>query len=184
MCTAIIAWGSLIWRHPKGEFSLIDTDIELPIQFSRISDNGKGRCTLVIDYQNGILNKCKALISNTHTPKKLKYCLKKREKTINKHIHFIDFTTNENYHNLKIKEIILIKKWCLKNNIKFICWTGLPSNIDDFSYDYIFNYINEQKENNFKLYCLTLDYILRCLFICKIVNPKILKFLLYKKMKK
>ena len=176
---AILAWGSLIWKHPAGNYIMKDTNIELPIQFSRISDNKKGRCTLVIDYENGILNKCKALISTDKEcePMRIFNCLKKREKTINKHIHFINFETNENHHNLKIKEVIQIKNWCSENDIKFICWTGLPSNIEKFSYEFIFNYINEQEKTNFKLYCLTLDYILRCLFICKISNPELLKFI-------
>ena len=55
MKIGILAWGSLYWD--LGSLKIIDEwksdGVILPIEFSRISDKGKGRLTLVIDEING-----------------------------------------------------------------------------------------------------------------------------------
>ena len=58
MKIAYFAWGSLLWDSEGLDLQTPwkKTNIRLPINFSRISDNGKGRLTLVIDNINGISN--------------------------------------------------------------------------------------------------------------------------------
>jgi hypothetical protein len=54
MSTAILCWGSLFWN--PGSLDYIEpwqaTTLKLPIEFSRISKNG--RLTLVVDYDHGV----------------------------------------------------------------------------------------------------------------------------------
>ena len=52
-----LGWGSLIWDYSNLPInSWKQSELELPLEFSRISDYGHGRMTLVID-QNGTMNK-------------------------------------------------------------------------------------------------------------------------------
>ena len=46
-----IAWGSLLWNFKslKIDTEWTKSNIKFPLNFSRISDNGQGRLTLVID---------------------------------------------------------------------------------------------------------------------------------------
>ena len=54
-----LGWGSLLWDHSnlKLKSPWIPSSIKLPLEFSRISDKGAGRLTLVIDKKNGKLIK-------------------------------------------------------------------------------------------------------------------------------
>ena len=58
MKIAYLAWGSLLWDNDglDLETKWKKTNIQLPLNFSRISDNKKGRLTLVIDKINGFCN--------------------------------------------------------------------------------------------------------------------------------
>ena len=53
-----LAWGSLLWDYSslKLKTKWKKSQLQLPLNFSRISDKGKGRLTLVIDNENGKLN--------------------------------------------------------------------------------------------------------------------------------
>ena len=52
-----LAWGSLYWNADFLPInSWIYSSLQLPLEFSRISDGGKGRLTLVIDEKNGTPN--------------------------------------------------------------------------------------------------------------------------------
>jgi len=59
MKIAYFAWGSLLWDSEglNLKTNWKKTNIYIPLNFSRISDNGKGRLTLVIDNINGISKK-------------------------------------------------------------------------------------------------------------------------------
>ena len=58
MKIAYFAWGSLLWDSEGLDLQTNwkKTNLRLPLNFSRISDNGKGRLTLVIDNIDGVSN--------------------------------------------------------------------------------------------------------------------------------
>jgi hypothetical protein len=127
-----LGWGSLLWdtahlKLIKNEW--IKTDLKLPLEFSRISDRGRGRLTLVIDNKNGIQNNIWESHADT---KNLNIAIKrlvKRENTIVKNISYYNVQTDKGrFNNLPNSLINKIKEWSKNKKYDAVIWTGLNSN--------------------------------------------------------
>jgi hypothetical protein len=160
-----IAWGSLLWNFKslKIETEWTKSNIKFPLNFSRISDNGQGRLTLVID-KSGEMNNiyyARTSFSNLNTAIEK---LKTREKTTTKNIGFINIASDTYRTSLlddkKIQELVSFAK---KNKIDGLIWTEIPSNFNEayrkpYSKENAIEYI-ESKHENKKLYNKILEYI-------------------------
>jgi hypothetical protein len=160
-----IAWGSLLWNFKslKIETEWTKSNIKFPLNFSRISDNGQGRLTLVID-KSGEMNNvyyARTSFSNLNTAIEK---LKTREKTLTKNIGFINIASNTYRTSLlddkKIHELINFAK---KNKIDGLIWTEITPNFNEvyrksYSKENAIEYI-ESKHENKKLYNKILEYI-------------------------
>ena len=169
-----IAWGSLLWNFKslRIETEWTKSNIKFPLNFSRISDNGQGRLTLVID-KIGEMNNvyyARTSLSNLNTAIEK---LKTREKTLTKNIGFINIASNTYRTSLlndkKIHELINFAK---KNNIDGLIWTEIPPNFNEvyskpYSKESAIEYI-ESKHENKKLYNKILEYI----FLSKIYGNR------------
>ena len=165
-----ISWGSLLWNFKslKIETEWTKSNIKFPLNFSRISDSGQGRLTLVID-KTGEMNNvyyARTSFSNLNTAIQK---LKMREKTSTKNIGFINIESNTFRTSLlsdkKIQELVSFAK---KNNIGGLIWTEIPPNFEEafgkpYSKENAIEYI-ESKHENKKLYNKILEY----LFLSKI----------------
>jgi hypothetical protein len=135
MHIAYIGWGSLIWDYKnlpihlnETECPWIKTNLKLPLEFSRISDKGNGRITLVIDTNGTLNNVYYAPLLSTTDKKQAIISLRRREKTNTKNIGYIDNITNEINSRLPIKIINDIKSWMKNNNIDIAIWTDIETN--------------------------------------------------------
>ena len=160
-----IAWGSLLWNFKtlKIETEWTKSNIKFPLNFSRISDNGNGRLTLVID-ETGEMNNvycAKTAFSNLNIAINK---LKSREKTSNKNIGFINITTNTVRTSVldekKVKELITFAK---KNKIDGLVWTEITPNFNEifgkpYSKENAIEYIKSKMDNK-RLYNKILGYI-------------------------
>ena len=92
-----LGWGSLLWDHSKLKLKSpwIPSSIKLPLEFSRISDKGAGRLTLVIDDKNGTMNNVYFSIAKTNNINEAIKDLKIREKTKSKNIGYINIKNNK-----------------------------------------------------------------------------------------
>jgi len=166
-----IAWGSLLWDFTKLrlKYPWKDSNIQLPLNFSRISDKGKGRLTLVIDKKNGKLNNVFLARTKSNDLNKAINQIKNREKTRKSNIGYINLKDNTVRTKLLNKEHIQnIKKLAIKNNLDAIIWTDIPPNFQEITGDK-FNVTNatkyiESKKNKKKMYIKIIKYI----FLCKI----------------
>lgn len=172
-----IAWGSLLWNFKslRIETEWTKSNIKFPLNFSRISDSGQGRLTLVID-KNGELNNvyyAKTTFSNLNTAIQK---LKTREKTSTKNIGFINIPSNTFRTSLlddkKIHELINFAK---KNKIDGLIWTEIPPNFNEvigkpYSKESAIEYI-ESKHDNKKLYNKILEYIFLSKIYANIKTP-------------
>ena len=134
-----LAWGSLFWNPdilPIKKW--IYSSLKLPLEFSRISDNGKGRLTLVIDNKYGVYNNIWYAISNINDVNKSILKLKQREKTTIDNIAYINLKNNHRRFNNTPKIIVdNIEIWARNNNINTVIWTDLKSNwLDIMHTDY------------------------------------------------
>ena len=127
-----LGWGSLLWDHSKLKLKSpwIPSSIKLPLEFSRISDKGAGRLTLVIDDKNGTMNNVYFTIAKTNNINEAIKDLKIREKTKSKNIGYINIKNNkyridESLPSYLYKEIY---KWGESIHAKAIIWTNLRSN--------------------------------------------------------
>ena len=125
-----LAWGSLYWNPdtlPIKNWNY--SNLELPLEFSRISDEGKGRLTLVIDDKNGKLNKVWYAISQINNVNQSIQKLRQREKTTLNNIAYINLKKNmKRSLNTPPKIIEKIWDWARDNNIDAVIWTDLKSN--------------------------------------------------------
>ena len=160
-----IAWGSLLWNFKtlKIETEWTKSNIKFPLNFSRISDSGNGRLTLVID-ETGEMNNvyyAKTSFSNLNIAINK---LKSREKTSNKNIGFINITTNtvrtSLFDDKKIRELTEFAK---KNKIDGLIWTEITPNFNEifgkpYSKENAIEYIKSKMDNK-RLYNKILGYI-------------------------
>jgi hypothetical protein len=146
MKIAILAWGSLIWnkRELKIASDWNKDGVKLPIEFSRISKDG--RLTLVIDEKYGTLIETYWAISDGSDIEKSIKNLRQREGTINKRIGFLNLVDKEKNSHLSDVLIESIEQWANENNISAVLWTDLPSNFKekqgiDFSVENAIRYL-------------------------------------------
>jgi len=165
MKIAYFAWGSLLWDSEGLDLQTPwkKTNIRLPLNFSRISDNGKGRLTLVIDNINGVSNPIYYAITKDTNLNNAIQNLKIREGTIPKYIGYINLKNeNSRYSNrLTQKNIEKFKSFALKNKIDAVVWTDLCPNFKNFSTNNAMKYI-ESKKNDILLYGKIIEYINLC----------------------
>ena len=128
-----LAWGSLYWNPEDLPIKKwIPASLELPLEFSRISDKGKGRLTLVIDEKNGTYNKIWYSETDIKDVNIAINSLKKRENTIKSNIAYTNLKTNRKRTINTPKHIVnLIENWATNNNIDTVIWTDLKSNWKD-----------------------------------------------------
>jgi hypothetical protein len=127
-----LGWGSLLWDHSnlKLKSPWIPSSIKLPLEFSRISDKGAGRLTLVIDKKNGTMNNIYFAIADTNNINDAIKNLKIREKTKSTNIGFINIKNKKYRINDNISSNLYndIFNWGKSVNAKAIIWTDLNSN--------------------------------------------------------
>ncbi len=160
-----IAWGSLLWNFKtlKIETEWTKSNIKFPLNFSRISDNGNGRLTLVIDKTGEMNNVYYARTSFSNLNNAIRK-LKTREKTSNKNIGFINIESNTVRTSLlddkKIQELVNFAK---KNKIDGLIWTEITPNFNEifgkpYSKENAIEYIKSKMDNK-RLYNKILEYI-------------------------
>lgn len=128
-----LAWGSLYWNPENLPINnWIYSSLELPLEFSRISDKGRGRLTLVIDDKSGTYNKvwyAKANVKNVNDGISM---LRKREKTTIGNIAYINIKNKCKRITNTPKDVAdRIEIWAKYNNIDTVIWTDLKSNWKD-----------------------------------------------------
>jgi hypothetical protein len=128
-----LAWGSLFWSPEDLPINnWIYSDLKLPLEYSRISDQGKGRLTLVIDNKNGTNNRIWYAKVNINNIDNAISRLKKREKTTLENIAYINLKNNKKrIKNTPDNVAKNIEKWAKINNIDAIIWTDLKSNWEE-----------------------------------------------------
>lgn len=128
-----LAWGSLYWNPSFLPIrSWIKSELKLPLEFSRISDKGKGRLTLVIDEKNGAYNNVWYAFSKLDNVNLSINHLRKREGTTVENIAYINLKHNRKRIVNTPKRIAdKIKEWALSNQIDVVIWTDLKSNWKD-----------------------------------------------------
>jgi len=178
MKIAYLAWGSLLWDYSllKLKSQWIESTLQLPLNFSRISDKGKGRLTLVIDNKTGKLNSI--FISHTKIKNLNKAInqLKQREKTKKSSIGYINTIDNSSRTNiLNNEQIQKIFKLAIKNNLDAIIWTDITPNFEEITGKKIniqnaSDYINSKK-NKTKTYIKIIKYIFLCKLYGNIKTP-------------
>jgi hypothetical protein len=174
MKIAYFAWGSLLWDSEglNLQTSWKKTNIRLPLNFSRISDNGKGRLTLVIDNINGVSNPIYYAIAKTANLNTAIENLKIREGTIPKYIGYINLKNENSRYSDRLTQtdIEKLKLFALKNKIDAIVWTDLYPNFKNFSTNNALKYI-ESKKNDMSLYNKIIEYISLCYIHGNIKTP-------------
>ena len=177
MKIAYLAWGSLLWNDKNLNLKTKweKTSFNLPLNFSRISDNGKGRLTLVVD-QNGYENPVYFAIAKTNDLNIALTKLKNREKTTKSNVGYINLT-KDSYRStlLTIEQLQKIKLFAEKNNIDSVIWTDIPPNFQEimgkpFSKNGALLYI-DNKRNDKKMYNKILEYIFLSKIYGKIKTP-------------
>ena len=174
-----LAWGSLLWDYTQLNLKSgwIESSLQLPLNFSRISDKGKGRLTLVIDNNSGKLNSIFISSTKINNLNKAINTLKLREKTKKNNIGYINTKDNSSRTNLLSPEQLQsIFQLAINNNLDAIIWTDIPPNFQEITGEKI-NTINalkyiDNKKNKKKTYIK----IIKSIFLCKIygnINPPI-----------
>jgi hypothetical protein len=128
---AILGWGSLISDSrglaTSGQWQL--NGPKLPIEFSRISDDG--RLTLVIDAEHGRIVSTRYIESSRADLGDAIGDLRRREKTIRKRIGFIDLrheiSSAKEFPEHAVASAA-IYAWLEHSGFDAVIWTALPSN--------------------------------------------------------
>lgn len=140
MKIAVLAWGSLRWD--KRELDIVndwtDGGVILPIEFARIS--GDGRLTLVITEEYGTDIETYWAISKYSKLEEAIENLRLREGTNKKGIGFVDSNSNESQSKFSQSLIDKISAWAKEKSIDAVIWTDLKSNFSEkqnkeFSYE-------------------------------------------------
>lgn len=159
-----LGWGSLIWDYSNLPINAWkQSDLELPLEFSRISDYGQGRMTLVID-QNGTMNKIWYAQSNEKNVNKAIKVLRIREKTVANNIAYLNLYSKQyRFNNTHPKLAKRIANWAHEMRIDVVIWTDLPSNWktitkSNFSVRNAFQYF---KHSQFETQLKIVEYIYR-----------------------
>ncbi|NHN26107.1 hypothetical protein FIA58_010505 [Flavobacterium jejuense] len=131
MKIAILGWGSLIWNPEilnfDRELGWIGTGPILPIEFSRISRNG--RLTLVICKDGSDVQTLYSFSAEKNIDSALKN-LKKREGTTLKNIGYYIKSSEQFFpSDFEFKQNVL--DWISENDIDAVIWTNLNENWKD-----------------------------------------------------
>lgn len=188
MRIAYLAWGSLLWNDKKLKLKSgwEKTNFQFPLNFSRISDKGKGRLTLVIDPENGFLNPVYFGITKSTDLNKAINTLKNREKTSMALIGYINLKDGTVRSNLlEDKDIKKVMNFGKNQKLDAIVWTDIPPNFKEvtgknYSKEEALKYIDSRKSNT-KVYNKILEYI----FLSKIygkINTNLSKYVISKLM--
>lgn len=123
-----LGWGSLLWKYQKLKIDgWKQTNLKLPLEFSRISQDG--RLTLVIDPENGTLNKVWMTETKYKNIDNAIKALKQREKTLRSGISYVNLSKKKyRIQNTPPKIGQEIVMWALENEIDVVIWTDLKSN--------------------------------------------------------
>ncbi len=179
MKIAYFAWGSLLWDSDGLDLQTHwkNTNIRLPLNFSRISDNRNGRLTLVIDNKDGILNPIYYAITKSINLNKAIQNIKIREGTITKYIGYINLKNNASRYSERLsnEDIKSFKSFALKHKIDAIVWTDLHPNFKNFSTENALKYIKNKKKDTI-LYSKIIEYINLCYIHGNIKTPITKKF--------
>ena len=126
---ALLGWGSLIWNpgalHIKGKWTTGGP--VLPIEFSRISDNG--RLTLVIDEKDGVQVPTRYVLNSLDDLELVVTDLKERENTPNRdRIGYIDQLNNT--HSARAWKLHpntckIIRAWAELQKMDAVVWTAI-----------------------------------------------------------
>jgi hypothetical protein len=135
MRIAVLGWGSLVWDprelHLAGGWQ--EGGPVLPIEFSRISDNG--RLTLVIDEKHGVDVPTRYALSSLSDLDLTITDLQEREGAPNRdRIGFADLLHDRNCERARVKHPIAcerIRAWAEENHFDAAVWTALESNFCD-----------------------------------------------------
>jgi hypothetical protein len=122
MTIACLGWGSLIWqpKNLKIQNEWFQDGPMLPIEFTRKSDKGKGRITLIIDNAAKPVRSLWALMT-TNDLNEAKESLKEREGTNDiENIHSV-ITIEKPDTPIKTT----IQKWLVSKDLNAAIWTGL-----------------------------------------------------------
>lgn len=173
-----LAWGSLLWNHKslKLKSNWKKSSLHIPLNFSRVSDVGKGRLTLVIDNVNGIENNVYYAETKSTDLNIAINNLKSREKTVKSQIGYINIKDNTYRNkNLSNDHISKIAKFAQKNNIDAVIWTDLSPNFEEvfnkkFTKDNALLYIDSKRDNP-KIYNKIIEYIFLSKVYGKIKTP-------------
>lgn len=132
MKIAIIGWGSLIWdpRKLPREGTWQDDGPELPIEFSRISRDG--RLTLVIDETHGTSIKTKHVLSPRTSLRDARDDLRRREGTSDKNIGWVGVIRGTDSRNDSPgrADVHAVEQWCRDKEYDGAVWTTLESNFE------------------------------------------------------
>lgn len=132
-----LGWGSLVWDSQGLEVpEWRKTTLKLPLEFSRASDGGFGRLTLVIDPVNGIENHVwagRTLHKNLNTAIK---AVRKREKSsVHESIAYINLRDNSSRNTNTPPDVVQrIRTYAVQNKIDAIIWTDLRSNWEELKF--------------------------------------------------
>lgn len=183
MVIIYLAWGSLYWNPdilPINHW--IYSTLELPLEFSRISDKGKGRLTLVIDEKNGVNNKIWYGISTERNVNKAINMLKIREKTSHENIAYINLKNGKKrFNHTPLTIVKKIEQWAISKNIDAVIWTDLKSNWKDimhskYTVEKAYKYF-ENSDLDVKIKIL--EYVYKAKHLAKINTP-FSKYFFYK----
>lgn len=178
MKIAFLAWGSLIWdfTNLKLKSKWTDSKIKLPLNFSRISDKGKGRLTLVIDNDTGKENKVFVAKTKYTNLNKAINAIKVREKTKKSNIGYVNLV-DDTFRTklLNKKQIDDVFNLAKKKSLDAIIWTDIPPNFQKLTKKPI-NTLNaikyiESKKDKKKMYIKIIKYIFLCKIYGKINTP-------------
>ena len=182
MKIAILGWGSLCWDYASlllpqttmDEVEWIKTPIELPLNCSRISDEGKGRLTIVIDEQTGIVQPVYALIQKVQNPNVLFERLRKREGTSKKGIGSCWIVENKQirpqsrHHFFNQSKIqAQMEQFAQDHQVKCILWTDLGSNFQEITQKTptvtnMLHYLDKLRKENTDVYRVAIMYLYLC----------------------
>ena len=180
MKIAYFAWGSLLWNSDGLNLQTRwqKANINLPLNFSRISDNGKGRLTLVIDNKDGVSNPIYYAITKITKLNIAIENLKTREGTITKYIVYINLKNDTSRYSERLSKenIESFKSFAIKHKIDAVVWTDLYPNFKNFSTNNALKYINKHKKD-VPLYNKMVEYIFLCYVHGNIRTPITKKFL-------
>jgi hypothetical protein len=135
MNIAIVAWGSLIWKLGSLKVTgswMLDGPI-LPIEFSRISDNG--RLTLVIDEKNGVPVQTRHILSSLGDLPSAVTNLQTREGMLNSNrVGYVDIQRKERSEwacERHASTCTLLYEWAQSKQLDAVIWTALGPRFEE-----------------------------------------------------